>query len=411
MYKHELKYEEIINTAFREWSKSFFFNTSLSAVTDKLKMTKPAFYRYFKSKECLEDVMADRFLDDFFKVTFSIQDYKNYDFYGFLYEFFKKFIAFFAGNLHYTYFFSTNIRKDSFLRKIKFIQIILKQKRYFKYFIDNSKSFIPIEDLNFNIGYFYCSVFIILLKNKNVSGFSDEEIKNMTDLLFKISTEGFASKNDHKIDYLEIEKRSSLKDDEMLKRNRIFDAITSVVAKEGIWKASMKKIAEIADMSKSGFYFYFKSREDMLGNMFIDEITHMCKLVKKHQDEFGGFYEKLYCNIVVEASYFLKDERILYFFDWFHFQKVNLKYMKKNRKKLTGLLEAYCEYFKQAIDGKIIRDYSLDLDFISGFLNIQVVKELILKIYYRKESRIADMRRIYNLFLYGIKFYSNNDTV
>ena len=53
----QLNKELIISTAFEEWGKSCYRNMSLTKIINKLKITKPALYRYFKNKKELLDIM------------------------------------------------------------------------------------------------------------------------------------------------------------------------------------------------------------------------------------------------------------------------------------------------------------------------------------------------------------------
>ena len=412
MLKHQAKYEKIIETAFHEWGKTYFSKTSLSSIAAKMKMTKPAFYRYFKKKEDLELTLEKYFLQEFKKHIFSLTEYKNLAFTEFLRIYLKIFYTFFGQNPYYIYFFSSVVRKKSFLSRIEFIRILLREKRFFRYFTNKSSSELSEDDINSLLGYCYGTVFFFLFKevtpgkSKNrIKPLSDEKIETLTDMSHKIIKYGFANKK-CEVDFEKIERHSVLNEGEILKRDRIFDSITSVVANEGVWKASLKKIADNAGMSKSGFYFYYKNRDEMFGNMFFSEINRITELVNSRKQSCDGFFEKLYCNIAVEAGYLMNDIRILYFFDWIDFQKINMKYLNNNKKKIDGIIKNRYAFISDAVNSGLIKDHSLDLEFIAAFLNTQTVKELLIRIFNKKENRIQDVRRIYNLFLYGTDFYS-----
>ncbi|HPO49125.1 MAG TPA: TetR/AcrR family transcriptional regulator [Spirochaetota bacterium] len=66
--KKDLKREEIIRTAFSEWGKTGFRDTSLSSIALKMKVTKASLYRYFKNKEEIITSLADYFLRDYLKI-------------------------------------------------------------------------------------------------------------------------------------------------------------------------------------------------------------------------------------------------------------------------------------------------------------------------------------------------------
>jgi AcrR family transcriptional regulator len=61
--KHETKKQEIIDSAFRIWGGCRYINTSLSDLASAHQLTKQALYRYFPSKEKIEQAMEERALD------------------------------------------------------------------------------------------------------------------------------------------------------------------------------------------------------------------------------------------------------------------------------------------------------------------------------------------------------------
>ena len=61
--KHEEKRKEILEVAFGIWGANQYRNTSLSELASALDMTKQAIYRYFSSKEKLEQSMVERALE------------------------------------------------------------------------------------------------------------------------------------------------------------------------------------------------------------------------------------------------------------------------------------------------------------------------------------------------------------
>ncbi len=79
-FKKDFKKDKIIRTAFAEWGKFFFRNTSLSVIIKKLRITKPALYRYFKNKKELINSMKLKILDKFYERidSFIIESTEDY---------------------------------------------------------------------------------------------------------------------------------------------------------------------------------------------------------------------------------------------------------------------------------------------------------------------------------------------
>ncbi|OQB66575.1 MAG: regulatory protein [Spirochaetes bacterium ADurb.Bin133] len=115
MDKRENRKVEIIVTAFKEWGGNHFVNTSLTAIALKLKISKPALFRYFKSKEDLLANMRSYFLEEFYPVLDDITENiaklsfkESVEYYSY------KIFTFFMNNLSYFKYFSSPITSSSF---------------------------------------------------------------------------------------------------------------------------------------------------------------------------------------------------------------------------------------------------------------------------------------------------------
>ena len=72
--KHETRKREILENAFRIWGESGYSSTSLSGLAGALGMTKQALYRYFSSKESLEQAMEDLVIDRYLRFSSRLAD-------------------------------------------------------------------------------------------------------------------------------------------------------------------------------------------------------------------------------------------------------------------------------------------------------------------------------------------------
>ena len=61
--KHEAKKQDILESAFRIWGGCRYMNTSLSDLASTQNLTKQALYRYFPSKEKIEQAMEEMALE------------------------------------------------------------------------------------------------------------------------------------------------------------------------------------------------------------------------------------------------------------------------------------------------------------------------------------------------------------
>ncbi|MBN2547156.1 MAG: TetR/AcrR family transcriptional regulator [Spirochaetes bacterium] len=407
--KHEVKKEEIINTAFIEWGKTNYKNTSLSLLSLKLKITKPALYRYFKDKNELIKEMKLYLINYMSKLALEFIEESIYlDAEKTLELYITKHFGYFCSNLYQFFFYVQFVAKDNFFQKPDIKILLEKEKKIFSNIIDNHNTWLKKEDAMFLIRQiFFTGIFLIIYNyfNKIASckissvKFNNEEIKSILELIINITKNGIMHKPFNFIDYDKIEVESIVNPEELPKREKLFDAIATVVAKEGIWEASIGKIAQEMGMSKSSIYFYFISKADMFINMVKTEITKKDEILNKKSMQYESFEEKIYSIIVSLASYYLNDLRILNVFDWLHYQGMQFMNFKKiNKNKFI-----IPEFINNLLNtNKILNKFNFDNYFIYTFMNMQVVKELFLSKTMNFEIKIKDMRNIFKYFINGI---------
>lgn len=64
------------------------------------------------------------------------------------------------------------------------------------------------------------------------------------------------------------------------KRERILDAAVKVFAKEGFYNAKVSEIAELAGVADGTIYLYFKSKDDLLIQLFEDRVERINEKVR-----------------------------------------------------------------------------------------------------------------------------------
>jgi TetR/AcrR family fatty acid metabolism transcriptional regulator len=64
------------------------------------------------------------------------------------------------------------------------------------------------------------------------------------------------------------------------KRDRILDAAIKVFAKEGFYNARVSQIAELAGVADGTIYLYFKSKDDLLIQLFEDRVERINQKVR-----------------------------------------------------------------------------------------------------------------------------------
>ncbi len=147
MRRTKLTKEDIINTAFIEWGRKNFISRSLTLITRKLNITKPALYRYFRNKdeliECMKLHLIDRLYNDHKQLTAGLggktPDEK-------IYSIIKGSFSFFIKNHYYLMFYLFYLLKRDFLGNEKFIEMNEDLDMIVKDILAKSKTWINPEE-------------------------------------------------------------------------------------------------------------------------------------------------------------------------------------------------------------------------------------------------------------------------
>lgn len=405
--KHFDKKNKIIEAAFLEWGKDNYKNSSLTDIAKKLKMTKPALYRYFKSKEELLSAMKDYLIDITIKNSLNfLNESRNLEQEKIIKKYVESYFMYFLKNIKQFLFFVQFVVRENRLQKNQsFLTIATKIIEVFKN-IDELKSYTDQQIMHFMRFSFSTGVFVLmhsLFKNsneykKNIDIFSETEIECIIEKIAKISNNALKNKIAKDIDFSKIEISALVYPEELPKRDKIFEAIATVVAKEGIWGASVGRIASELKMSKSSLYFYFNNKKDMFRKMLMDEMIKRNEVLFLKSLPFENFEEKVYAIIIALVTYFLLDTRILNVFDWLHYQGRSLKMLKEFHNKKIELPEFIIEIFS----GNKYYKTDFETTFVYQYLTIQIIKEILLSFQDERELDIKEMRVIYRYFINGL---------
>ncbi|MBR6200902.1 MAG: TetR/AcrR family transcriptional regulator [Spirochaetales bacterium] len=417
--KHEQKKHDIINTAFVQWSRDLYANTSLTVVAEAMNMTKPALFRYFPSKESLCDAMVETFTSDL--RVFADQFISEIE-HGTLQESFavlidKGFDFFIShSDRHYFLFFTSPmikpqiINKDIFsLYRCKTIQIICEQY--------SAAKGIPLSEETCEHILFFCfytAVSVYMYRRKYVyktdsahftEAMLDETKRIILDALFNGQRQNTGDKTvltDE--DFMRIE-NDIIGSETLIRRDKVFEAITSVIAQDGIVNASMDRIAKALGFnSKSSLYSHFTSRDNMLQQLFENESDLILNYVKANGLKYDNFNEDLYGCMAATFCYFTADANVLKYFDWLHYQMIreSVNPCPKTKLRMFGILTE-----------EINRRHNISFDAENGASVTAVVllSTYIVRLIVRKNEKnggttsseeVRDLREIYKIYMEGI---------
>jgi len=324
--------KEIIDAAFRVWGRDFYFHTSLSKLASELGVCKPALYRHFLSKNALLEAMLRHFYDDY--TAFILPEYekamKVSDKTEAIFILTRSIIEYYARNVDIFIFAMIKLhRQKADTINISDISEELRNRgvdfRAFYQSINKNYTFEPIiMRLVFTTLTFYMAGFHKAGKSINNQP-SEESIQKITGVISAIIGKGlgYTIGEIDELDYIGLEKlitgkADSITDDPLLK------AVAGAVAEAGPWEASMEQVAKRSGLSKSSLYCHFKSRQDMLRQLFMTESLRIIDFSRQGMLQSQNPLEQLYLGIISIAEYLRSKPDILVALDWIRNRKLNI---------------------------------------------------------------------------------------
>lgn len=401
----KLTKELISDTAFKVWGKNYFKDMSLTHISCELGISKAALYRHFASKEALLDYMIENIkysIAD--QIDFFIKNHKKEDP---VKSYIECLVNFFTTERYRLFFYTIILSKNAIFKDEKMNELHKVQTEIFENYLNElnlDKSLYKAESVLFYTStavIFYLSFNFFLNSEFKISDTKpagdkekSEYINDLTDIIYN----GFLtdSKCEINIDYENIEKISTVKKEMIPKREKLLNAIAQVVAEESLWNVTIDKIAKKLGMAKSSLYLYFSNKNEMIGDMIVNEFLIFIKIFDRILSNFETFNEKFYANIFGTFTHLINDPEHLKILNWFHIQDIKIK----NQDKL--FYQRYKFIIDSIEEGKIKSVLKLDI-FPVIFMNVQISKEIIICNEIGKELGAENTRFIYNMFLKGIK--------
>jgi AcrR family transcriptional regulator len=320
---------EIIEAAFRVWGRDFYKKTSLSELAKALKVSKPALYRHFDSKEALNAAMIEYFFDSFagsvradFEKAQSLPDADE----G-VFTIVSSIAGYFARNEFALIFALINIYERNLSGKILSERIrergadmttlhLVIEKKY-----NATPALLQLifATLTFLMGNFH-------LTNKTCTNpLSEEAIKKIISTIYEIIKHGLGitTGNGAGPDYEKLEKQVeaiTIK----AESEPFFKAVAEAVAEAGPWEVSMDMVAKRMGLSKSSLYGHFINKEDMLRRLFISEFQRIIEFAKLGIKLSETAAEQLYLGIYAISVYFRARPEVLIAMGWLRTRKFDL---------------------------------------------------------------------------------------
>lgn len=423
--KPHLSRERITDAAFSAWGRTHFSQTSLNLVAKQLGVTKPALYRYFRSKEELTYAMDADYamrLRDFvvlpLRARTADRDTNASDparLREVVQLYFESVFTFFDEHpYHYLYFIRTLLgrrtRSDSPVH-----DVLREHDALLLDLIDDGSGRVAEQKLLMIARYITTAAAFwttehyrseALSQSQPTYAFEPERSQLDRDQqrqLIASGTEhvisGFLA--DHaEIDAQTVERIAWIQPEEIPERHRILDAITETVLQVGYGAATVERIAQRADLSKSGLYHYFTNKDDMLAQNLLDTQRHFAALARTRFTQLGTHPHRLYGLFVMIASYAHHDPSTIIVENWLRESNVEVSLPPE---QIVEIQHIYAFVSEMLVEGQLAGNPGQGFAVLT-YINFLVMQEMagIAEHNFRQERIITRIRTLYNLFADGV---------
>lgn len=390
--------QDILQAAFEVWGRDMYSTTSLGDISQALGVSKPALYRHYRDKASLVDAMFDDFYDRYAAVfkdaaqgAATIKDRQE----QFLYIL-GRITEYLARNKNDFIFLIARILTDmqperNHAAELQSRGIVLSDFCSFK----DASSFTSLHLLS-STSFYLLASFHTRCGPAATTPTNDEIHTLVKQLMLRIRT-GLNLKAEAPacMDYAALEKAATVQLQEYAVENDLFKGIAAAVAEAGPWKASMELVASKAGLSKSGLYAHFKSKQDMLQQLFMREFDKIAELIQSKTAYSDKAHEKLYLIIIALETYLRSRPEIMASLDWIRIQHVDLG---------TAIPARMYDMFKLKLETACPEDTGLPPEELAPWVMFLVVG-LLMKDSQSKEvlPPHAGMRSLYQYVIRGME--------
>jgi AcrR family transcriptional regulator len=316
---------DIIQAAFRAWGRELYCNTSLSQVSRELGVSKPALYRHFRNKQALLDAMYESFFDDY---AGFIRPYHEKALNAARYReslgiIFPAIMKYYAKNSHAFVFSLINVWGNREVKDMK--EPLLKRGIDMeplnwpqKEDLSGPLWLLGIATLVFAMAYFHRKAYPA--GELPPDALIDRFIASVTCIVSRgLDFDPAVAEG---LDYEKLE-NGIVKAVQRVEEDPLLRGVAEAVAERGPWKTSMERAARHSGLSKSGLYAHFKSKEEMMGQLFLSEFDRIVDFAIENQRRSAIAEEQLYLGIFSIAAYFCSRPNILLAMDWLRTRRVH----------------------------------------------------------------------------------------
>ena len=391
---------QIVDGAFETWARSAFYHTRLDDVAGRLRMTKPALYRYFRSKEELLAAMEKLFVSEYSEMgrrfeagAATVSPHEA------VALFVRERVRFFGRHVPYFYYMLHHIGT-------RHGGSVLRVMAGHMAFLGSCLSRLPgIRDPATAASYLRTTFSFFLMRaglKKEVlrpRRLSDREQNELESLVQGICARGYATAGRQAPGprMEEIERACSVSSTDIPREDAILRAVAETVAEHGFAEASIERIARRAGPTKSSLYFHFRDRDDMFSHLLARHQERLHELFEARSTPCRSASERLYCFLVVLGSYFQNAREMPAVMNWFRYHGYQLRVSHPD----DATMARWFAFVSAALREGSLTSHGISLSHMAGHLSFVVVNHMMMAERTGQGARITDLRQIYDLFVHG----------
>jgi len=402
---------EIIDAAFKAWSRDLYLDTSLSQVARELGVSKPALYRHFRNKQALLDAMAVHFFDDF--ADFIRADYEKAlreDSGKGIFTLIRAIASYFAQNVQ-AFIFSLVRLYDQHKCGVGIGDELKSRGVDFGAFHHSLKKNYVYNPLVMRMIFTTLTFFMAVFHKRDktlANPPSPQAMSKQIGMIIEIIERGLGYDGGEigALDLEGLENRvagavGGIEDDPLLK------AVAGAVAEAGPWEASMEQVARRSGLSKSGLYGHFKSKHDMLQQLFMTEFMRIVGFARQGMGQSTNSLERLYLGIFSIAEYLRSKPDFLVAMDWVRTRRID--FSKSKTKQPSAWDDGMQPEFQRLFEGIAIKPFQGGESFddkrgrriISHWILFLIIN-ILLRPGEQEQVKNEDIRLLYRFLTLGI---------
>jgi AcrR family transcriptional regulator len=321
--------DDIIRTAFKVWGQNLYKTTSLTSVARELGVSKPALYRHFKDKQALMDALYSSFFDEYA---------------AFIRESYKKAVA--AKDKQQRFFIMMRAITEYYIRNREaFLFSLIRvygsremsvmadrlvangvDMRKLAKEADRSNTYPSHLQLIFVTITFWVAHFHRIVHKGEGQPAEKLVAGTLADIEKRVRHGlGLKVQKTASLDFNKLEASAEGGYEEETEDNKLLQAVAGAVAQAGPWNASMEMVAKRSGLSKSSLYAHFKSRQDMLGQLFITEFDRIISYAEAKAGTSKIPEAQFYLAIISIVDYLRSKPEILIVLDWIKTRRLDFE--------------------------------------------------------------------------------------